>query len=138
MTSTAAVRPTDTDPGQPVWHQRPAWPAGEFTARHAVRVAVADPLTMTVRADGRPGHTELELRGELDMGNAARLLDAVAWLRRRGRGVVVVDTRKLTFLDVVGYRALRQALTTVDSEQQCGVVHRLGPAVLRLERYLGP
>jgi anti-anti-sigma regulatory factor len=93
-----------------------------------------DPLQITLRCDGTSGLSEVQLEGELDGGNARRLVDAVAWLRRRGRGLVVVDTRGLTFLDRVGYRALRDVTTSVSAGSACGVVHRGGAAVLRFER----
>jgi hypothetical protein len=93
-------------------------------------------LVVTVRSDGPSGRCELVLRGELDIGGAQRVLDAMAWCRRRGRGLMVVDTRGLTFIDVAGYRALRQALNCPPGEPAGCSVHRAGPVVIALERHL--
>ncbi|HLM64909.1 MAG TPA: hypothetical protein VK306_11475 [Acidimicrobiales bacterium] len=88
-----------------------------------------------MRVLSRPWLVELRLDGELDMATAPRLAEAVAWLRRGGR-TVVVDTRGLVFVGVAGERALRAAVTGPDGGRDPQVLIVVGAAVGRLRRML--
>jgi anti-sigma B factor antagonist len=59
---------------------------------------------LTVERDER-GACRLTLRGELDLGTAAQLEQALA----HARGDIVLDLRGLTFMDSTGVRVLLEA-----------------------------
>jgi len=79
----------------------------------------------------------IRLAGELDVSTGDRLIDAVAWLRRRHpRRSIVIDTSRLSFVDVGGWRALCRAVCQPDGTRAPRVLHVVGPAVARLELVL--
>jgi anti-sigma B factor antagonist len=59
---------------------------------------------LTVARDAQGG-SRLTLRGELDLGSAARLEQAL----READGAVLLDLRGLTFMDSTGVRVLLEA-----------------------------
>lgn len=61
-------------------------------------------FNLTVAPDAHGG-TRLTLRGELDLGTAAQLEQALA----EARGDVLLDLRRLTFMDSTGVRVLLEA-----------------------------
>jgi hypothetical protein len=77
----------------------------------------------------RHGAVELRLRGDLDMASVGRFREVVARLRRTG-SPVVVDTRELSFVGLVGDRALRAAADPGDAGPPVLVL--AGPALTRL------
>jgi anti-anti-sigma factor len=84
----------------------------------------------------RTHHVELELAGELDLASAPRLKAAMAWLRARDHRTIVVDTRRLDFVDLAGYRALRSALDGSDGHRDPRTLYVVGAALARLQRHL--
>jgi anti-anti-sigma regulatory factor len=79
---------------------------------------------------------ELELAGDLDLASAARLRAAMSWLRRRYPRTIVVDTRRLDFVDLAGYRALRSSLAGSDGQPDPRTVYVVGEVVARLQHHL--
>lgn len=76
----------------------------------------------------------VRLRGELDSSTGDMLSDTVTWLRRRhSQRPVVIDTSRLSFVDVAGRRALLRALCRPDGSRDPRVLHVVGAAVARLE-----
>jgi len=65
---------------------------------------VAD-LDFDLTVAPEPGRTRVTLRGELDLGSAGRLEQAL----REEAGPVVLDLRGLTFMDSTGIRLLLEA-----------------------------
>lgn len=84
----------------------------------------------------RDGAVDLELTGDLDLASAPRFAAAMAWLRRRFRQLIVVDTRGLDFVDLSGYRAFHHSIRADDGERDPRVVYLTGKALNRLQRYL--
>jgi len=84
----------------------------------------------------RDGAVDLELTGDLDLASAPRFAAAMAWIRRRFRQLIVVDTRGLDFVDLSGYRAFDHSIRTDDGERDPRVVYLTGQALTRLHRYL--
>jgi anti-anti-sigma factor len=79
---------------------------------------------------------ELELAGDLDLASAARLRAAMSWLRRRYPRTIVVDTRRLDFVDLAGYRALQSTLAGADGHRDPRTVYVVGEVVARLQHHL--
>jgi anti-anti-sigma regulatory factor len=79
---------------------------------------------------------ELELAGDLDLASAGRLDAAMTWLRRRYPHTIVVDTRRLGFVDLAGYRALQSALTGTDGRRDLRTLYVVGDVVARLQHHL--
>jgi anti-anti-sigma factor len=79
---------------------------------------------------------ELELAGDLDLASAGRLDAAMTWLRRRYPRTIVVDTRRLDFVDLAGYRALQSALAGPDRRRDLRTLYVVGDVVARLQHHL--
>lgn len=80
----------------------------------------------------RGGVMALRLGGELDLANAARFTRAMAWIRRRHEGTIILDTGGLTFIDLAGHRALDAGLTLPNGRRDQRVLYVVGAAVARL------
>jgi anti-anti-sigma factor len=93
-------------------------------------MATHDGLTL----DLHPGdHSlQLQLAGDLDVASAGRLRAALAWLRRRRRGMLVIDSQELDFVDLTGYRVLEEAVRHPNGCPDPFVVHVEGRVVTRL------
>jgi hypothetical protein len=89
-------------------------------------------LTLEPRADA----VVLRLAGDLDLATAGRFLAAMAWLRRRHRRIIVVDTRQLDFIDLAGFRALDASLRGPDGCCDWRIVYVVGDVLARLEAHL--
>src|SRR3954468_347802 len=72
---------------------------------------------MEIRSSHTEGTAHLELRGELDIGTAAKLDEAVDRALEDGCREVVLDLSGTTFLDSSGLGALIRAARTVDAQQ---------------------
>lgn len=79
---------------------------------------------------------ELQLAGDLDLASAGRLTAAMAWLRRRWRHTIVIDTTRLDFVDLAGYRALKNSVYGPDGTRDPRVVYVVGAALARLLHHL--
>lgn len=99
-----------------------------------VRLPPSDGLVLDLRQRDRL--VELQLAGDLDLATAPRLAAAMAWLRRRYRRTIVVDTRRLDFVDLAGYRALRASLQDPDGTRDPRIVYVVGEALGRLLHHL--
>jgi anti-anti-sigma factor len=75
-------------------------------------------------------HT-LVLTGELDLASAPTLATAVAHIRMDRRTQLVLDLRKLTFIDSTGIRAV---LVTRELCAECGCEFALVPGPPRVRR----
>lgn len=84
----------------------------------------------------REGAVDLELSGDLDLATAPRFASAMAWIRRRFRQMIVVDTRGLDFVDLSGYRAFHRSFRQADGERDPRIVYLTGRALHRFQRYL--
>lgn len=93
----------------------------------------ARPGALDLRADDRGRCVRLHVAGDLDAYNAPRLVDAMAWLRRRHDGGIVLDLHDVRFVDMAGYRAIRRASCDGDGRADPQVVRVVGPAVAKLE-----
>ncbi|MEV6640699.1 STAS domain-containing protein [Amycolatopsis sp. NPDC051371] len=62
-----------------------------------------------VRTRGEHGVVVLVLSGELDMGTAAKLVDAVAQILSTEPEALILDLSELTFVSVAGVRAIHAA-----------------------------
>ena len=82
----------------------------------------------------RSHSVELELAGDLDMVNAPRFLAAMGWLRRRTRQIIVVDTRRLNFVDLAGYRAFEASLHDRSGARDPRILYVVGDALARVQR----
>lgn len=95
---------------------------------------------LTISVERRGDVVELCLAGELDTSNAARLDEAMDWLRhereRRAGGSIVVDTRPLRFVDVAGHRAIGRVALRPDGTPDPEVICIVGPVVARMRRLL--
>jgi anti-sigma B factor antagonist len=67
------------------------------------------PQPFSFDTEVRGSLTVLRLKGELDMGTAPALTDALHRLQHEGAHEIVVDLRELSFLDSMGLSALLQA-----------------------------
>lgn len=76
----------------------------------------------------------LELTGELDVSNAARVEDEVARLERARPPVLVLDLRGLTFMDSTGLRIVVGAHARSQQEERRLVVVRAPEQVHRIFR----
>jgi anti-anti-sigma factor len=72
---------------------------------------------MDIRSTHREGTARLELHGELDIGTAPKLDEAVDRALDDGCREVVLDLRGTTFLDSSGLNALIQAARAVDARR---------------------
>jgi anti-sigma B factor antagonist len=72
---------------------------------------------MEIRSSRREGTACLELRGELDIGAATALEEAVSSALEDGCREVVLDLAATTFIDSAGLGALLHAARTVDARQ---------------------
>ena len=72
---------------------------------------------MEIRSSHRDGTARLELRGELDIGTAPKLDEAVDRALDEGCREVVLDLAGTTFMDSSGLGALIRAARTVDARQ---------------------
>lgn len=79
---------------------------------------------------------ELELAGELDLVSAPRLAAAVRWLQARYRHTIVLDTRRLAFVDLHGYRALRAAVDGTGDHHGPRTIHVVGDVLARFHDHL--
>lgn len=95
-----------------------------------------EPSGLRMCLSHRDGAVDLELVGDLDLASAPRFAAAMAWIRRRFRQMIVVDTRRLDFVDLSGYRAFHHSLRDDDGERDPRVVYLSGRALNRLQRYL--
>lgn len=95
-----------------------------------------DGVTLSLRSRPRRHAVELRLAGDLDLANAPRLLAAMAWLRRRHRHVIVIDTRDLSFVDVAGYRAFEASLNDPTGARDPRVVYVAGAVLAHLQGLL--
>jgi anti-sigma B factor antagonist len=75
------------------------------------------PGGMEIRTSQNDGTASLELRGELDIGTAPQLDEAVERALEDGCREVVLDLAGTTFLDSSGLGALIRAARTVDARQ---------------------
>ena len=72
---------------------------------------------MDVRTSHREGTARIELHGELDIGTAPKLDEAVDQALDDGCREVVLDLAGTTFMDSTGLNALIRAARTVDSRR---------------------
>jgi anti-sigma B factor antagonist len=72
---------------------------------------------MEIRSSRREGTACLELRGELDIGTAPALDEAVSGALDDGCREVVLDLAGTTFIDSAGLGALLRAARTVDARK---------------------
>jgi anti-anti-sigma factor len=93
-----------------------------------------DGLALDLRQGDRL--VELRLAGDLDLATAPRLTAAMTWLRRRWRRTIVVDTRRLRFIDLAGYRAFEASLNGPDGARDPRVVYVVGDVLARLLHHL--
>lgn len=89
-------------------------------------------LQMSVRQ--LRGAVELRLDGDLDRASAPQLLAAMRWIRRRTRRVVVIDTRGLDFVDLLGYRAFNACLEDLSGKRDPSVVYLVGDALAHVRK----
>jgi anti-anti-sigma factor len=78
---------------------------------------------MEIRSTETGGRQRMELRGELDIGTAAKLEQAVERALEEGCHEVVLDLSGTTLLDSSGLAALLNAKRTVDARQGSMSVH---------------
>lgn len=136
MTYATSPEPPPARPDQP----GPDTPAvveavrGRGPAPSAKGPPVHDGLELDLRQRDRL--VELQLTGDLDLATAPRFTAAMAWLRRRYRRTIVIDTRRLRFVDLAGYRALRASLDGPDGRRDPRVVYVVGDVLARLLQHL--
>jgi anti-anti-sigma factor len=70
---------------------------------------------LSIRKTVRPGGNTLALTGELDLDSANRLEEAVREVCASGAGLVI-DLRKVTFMDSTGLRVLIVAATLCEEK----------------------
>jgi hypothetical protein len=120
-------------------HPGPTHPAlaglGSETACPDV-LASAEPDGLRMCLSHRDGAVDLELAGDLDLASAPRFAAAMAWIRRRFRQVIVVDTRGLDFVDLFGYRVFHGSLAGEGGERDPRIVYLSGKALNRFHSYL--
>jgi anti-anti-sigma factor len=78
---------------------------------------------MEIRSTDTGGAQRMELRGELDIGSAPKLEQAVERALEDGCREVVLDLTGTTLLDSSGLGALLRAKRTVDARQGAMSVH---------------
>jgi anti-sigma B factor antagonist len=78
---------------------------------------------MEIRRTQTEGAERMELRGELDIGTAPKLEQAVEQALEEGCRDVVLDLTGTTLLDSSGLGALLRAKRTVDAQQGSMTVH---------------
>jgi anti-sigma B factor antagonist len=78
---------------------------------------------MDIRRTETEGATRMELRGELDIGTAHEVEQAVERCLAEGSRDVVLDLTGTTLLDSSGLGALIRAKRTVDAQQGSMTVH---------------
>ena len=78
---------------------------------------------MEIRRTEIDGGERMELRGELDIGTAPKLEQAVERALEEGCREVVLDLTGTTLLDSSGLGALLRAKRTVDASQGSMTVH---------------
>ena len=107
--------------------------AAPDSAAAAARPLPPGTLDLSIRRRGAV--IELGLAGDLDMATAARLGEAMAWLRfsRGPAATIVIDTSDVDFIAAAGYRALQTALVGPDGLWDPRVALIVGPAVARIE-----
>jgi anti-anti-sigma factor len=88
------------------------------------------PESLSVRLSRSRNVVVVDVRGELDAGTCAPLVDAIDAAALFGGDVVVVDTTALTFVDSGGRRALDHAC------RRAHAVFVPGRAVERFDRLL--
>jgi anti-anti-sigma factor len=115
--------PAELPPRPPLPAVHPA--AGPVVGR------VADGLEL--HTDGLGPALRLHVEGELDAFSAPRLVDAMAWLRRRHDGGIVLDLHDVSFVDMAGYRAIRRVCCDGDGHPDPRIARVIGPAVAKLE-----
>jgi hypothetical protein len=96
--------------------------------------AESDGLRMCLHP--REGAVDLELIGDLDLASTPRFMAAMAWIRRRFRKTIVVDTRGLEFVDLHGYRAFHHSLRDADGTRDPRIVYLTGHALDRIRHFL--
>jgi anti-sigma B factor antagonist len=78
---------------------------------------------MEIRSSQTDGAARMELQGELDIGTASELEQAVEQALEAGCREVVLDLSGTTFLDSSGLGALIRAAREVDARQATMSVH---------------
>jgi anti-anti-sigma factor len=92
--------------------------------------------SLEIRAEVQGRLRTVHLSGELDVGQANRLLDAVKRLSAPG-AEVVVDLAKLTFIDSSGLGSLLSAYTAATRRGARLVATHLPPQVTRVVEVTG-
>ncbi|HKE72674.1 MAG TPA: STAS domain-containing protein [Acidimicrobiales bacterium] len=93
----------------------------------------ARPGALELHADDRGRCVRLHVEGDLDAYNAPQLVEAMAWLRRRHDGGIVLDLHDVRFVDMSGYRAIHRASCDSEGRPDPHVVRVIGPVVAKLE-----
>ena len=97
----------------------------------------ADPPTFSIDVtEGDGGATTISVAGELDLATVDEFSRAV----RSGlaTGAVVIDLRKVTFMDSSGVRALNTALhAAADSDRELRVSESMHPSVVQVLEMTG-
>jgi anti-anti-sigma regulatory factor len=78
----------------------------------------------------------LHLAGDLDLANAGYLPAAMRWLRSRWQRLIVVDARRLTFVDLTGYRMFFASMRRPDGSWDPRTVYVTGDVIGRMRGYL--
>jgi anti-anti-sigma regulatory factor len=92
-------------------------------------------MGLQLRLRPRARLVELDLAGDLDLTTAPRLEAAMWWLRARYHRTIVLDTRRLDFVDLHGYRALRAALDA-DDDRGPRTIYVVGDVLARFQHHL--
>lgn len=87
---------------------------------------------LDVTTEQRPGHTRVVLAGELDIASADELEKQLTAVETDSPGTLVLDLRRVEFIDSTGLRALIAADERARSEGRRLAVVRGPDAVARL------
>ena len=95
------------------------------------------PGTLAISSAVEDGTVSIALAGELDLAGASRLEARLEEIERDGPARLVVDLRRLVFIDSTGLRLLLQAAARA-RERGCELVLRPGePSVQRVFEVTG-
>lgn len=82
---------------------------GSIKRQDVISTALPPPIPFRIRATHTPGWDRLTLEGELDLASAPILQSQLNRLERSAASVIVLDLRRLSFMDAAGMHVVLEA-----------------------------